>query len=242
MSIATESFRIEPVARRIRAVLNGQVVLDTTDARLLFEPRRIPSYLFPQTALDPQRLVPSKTQTTDRLKGPVRHWSVQVDDRIAADAVAAYPDAEPPELDGLVSVKWNAMDQWYEEDQEVFSHARNPYHRVDALPSSRHVQVFADGIKIADSHRPIIVYETDMPPRYYLPKLDVRMDRLEKVEQKTSCPYKGWAGYYILDTGERVHKMRVWEYASPLPEVAPIVGHLAFYQEKLEVRVDGVKV
>jgi uncharacterized protein (DUF427 family) len=243
MSIATESFRVERVPQRLRATFGGKVVLDTTEARLLFEPRRIPSFLFPRSALDEALLVESDSTRQDKLKGATRHWSVQAGDRVAADAVTAYPSAEQAELEGLVAVSWDAMDRWFEEDQEVFAHAKNPYHRVDAYPSSRRVEVVVDGITVADTRNAVFLYETDMKPRYYIPKVDVRMELLSKTEGKTSaCPYKGLASYYSLDTGEKVHKMRVWEYAFPLPESARIAGMLAFYQEKFEVRVGGERV
>jgi len=239
MSIATESFRVEPVQQRIRATLGGKVVLDTTDARLLFEPKRIPVYLFPKAALDPELLIASEKTGTDRIKGPTRHGSIRVGDGEATDAVTAYPEATQSELDGLVAIRWDAMDHWFAEDQEILVHAKNPYHRVDTYPSSRHVEVYADGVKVADTRRALFVYETDMPPRYYIPKLDVRMDLLEKVEKRTGCPYKGFASYYQLNTGTKVYKMRVWEYEAPLLETITITGHLAFYQEKLEVFVEG---
>lgn len=232
MSIATESFRIEPVRQRIRALFAGETVLDTQDARLVFEPKRIPSYLFPKSALNPALLEES---------GPGK-WSLRLGDRVAEGAITAYAGSDDPAHQDLVSIKWDAIDNWFEEDEEVFVHPKNPYHRVDAYPSSRHVEVFADGVKVADSHHPVVVYETDMPPRYYLPKVDVRMDLLAKVEKQTGCPYKGFASYYALDSGKKLHKMRVWEYATPFPEAGRIAGHLAFYQEKLDVRVDGQPV
>lgn len=242
MSIATESFRVERVRVRVRAMLGGAIVLDTSDARMLFEPRRMPVYLFPRAALDPRVVETSETVAEDRTKGPSRHATLRVGDRVATDAVVEWPEAQQAELAGLVAVRWDAMDRWFHEDEEVHVHARNPYHRVDAYASSRHVEVFADGVKIADTRRPVIVYETDLPPRYYVPKLDVRMDLLTHVERRTGCPYKGFAGYYDVKTGGSTHRATVWEYATPFAEMAKIAGLLAFYQEKLEVRVDGERV
>ncbi len=132
------------------------------------------------------------------------------------------------------------MDAWYEEDEEVWVHARDPYHRVDVVRSSRHVEVMVAGERLADSHRPALLFETGLPVRYYLPKLDVRMDLLRATATLTNCPYKGRAQYWSLVLGEKVHEDVVWCYHTPLPESAKIADLVCFYNEKVEVIVDGV--
>ena len=131
------------------------------------------------------------------------------------------------------------MDEWLEEDEPIYVHPRDPYKRVDILGSSRHVVVQVDGVTVADSHQPRILFETSLPPRYYLPLPDVRMDLLRPSDTQTHCPYKGTASYWTLDTGEGVHEDVVWIYRAPLPESQKITGLACFYNEKVDIIVDG---
>jgi uncharacterized protein (DUF427 family) len=134
-----------------------------------------------------------------------------------------------------VAFDWDAMDAWFEEDEEVFVHARNPYSRVDALRSSRHVRVEIDGTTVAESNSPVVLFETGLPLRYYLPALDVRQDLLTPTEQSTDCPYKGTAKYWSVGDHENI----VWSYEAPVPESRPIQGLRCFYNEKVDIYVDG---
>jgi len=133
------------------------------------------------------------------------------------------------------------MDEWLEEDEPIYVHPRDPYKRVDILGSSRHVVVQIDGVTVADSHQPRILFETSLPPRYYLPLPDVRMDLLRPSEHKSHCPYKGEASYWdvVLPDGT-VHEGLVWGYRTPLPESQKIAGLVAFYDEKVDVFLDDV--
>ena len=201
---------IEPVAKRIRAFRDGALVLDTTRALLLFEPRHLPHY-----------------------------WVPREDVRAAGTPAWAHTRDDLPALASYVHLDWDAMDAWFEEDEEVHVHPRNPYHRVDALRSSRHVEVLVDGVVVADSHRPTIVFETYLRPRYYLPKLDVRMELLRAETMTTGCAYKGRASYWSIEIDGMLQRQLAWSYAYPDPSVAAIAGLVAFYDEKLEVRVDG---
>jgi uncharacterized protein (DUF427 family) len=211
------SRRIEPVAKRIRAFVEGRPVLDTTRAVLLFDPPRIPIYWVPRADVSAEVLAKS------------------------ADAIV-HPPADLAALADMVHLCWEAMDAWFEEDDEVIVHAHDPYHRIDVLQSSRHVEVFVDGVAIADSRRPIIVFETTLRPRWYLPKLDVRMDLLVPSATRTGCAYKGIAQYWSIRTGETKLDDVVWGYAQPLVEATRIANLVAFYDEKLDVRVDGQRV
>ena len=139
------------------------------------------------------------------------------------------------DIEGYVALEWAAMDAWFEEDEEIFVHARNPYTRVDALRSSRSVQVQLDGAIIAESNSPVILFETGFPPRYYLPALDVQRDLLTPSDTKTSCPYKGTASYYSIGD----HTDIVWTYTSPFPESRPIQGLYCFYDELVDLIIDG---
>ncbi len=162
-------------------------------------------------------------------------WYVPADD--VNDS--SLPTTEIAELPDHVKVQWSAVDRWFEEDEEVFVHPRDPYRRVDALPSSRHVVVRVDGMVVADSQNPTILYETGLPPRYYLPPADVREDLLTPTETSTGCPYKGYARYWTLTVAGTEHPDLVWCYDDPLPESAPVKGLLCFYNERVELEIDG---
>jgi uncharacterized protein (DUF427 family) len=132
------------------------------------------------------------------------------------------------------------MGAWFEEDEEVFTHPRNPYTRVDILPSSRHVRVEVDGETIAESTSPRLLFETGLPVRYYLPKTHVRMDLLEHTDTTSHCPYKGEAEWWSVRVGDTLHEDLAWAYPTTLPESQKIAGLIAFYDEKVDVYVDGV--
>jgi uncharacterized protein (DUF427 family) len=131
------------------------------------------------------------------------------------------------------------VDAWFEEDDEVFVHARDPYHRVDVLNSSRHVRVEIDGATVAASRRPRLLFETGLPTRYYLPKADVRMDLLEPTDTTTRCPYKGEAIYWSARIGGQLREDVVWSYPYPIPEIPKIEHLLAFFNERVDLYVDG---
>jgi uncharacterized protein (DUF427 family) len=161
-------------------------------------------------------------------------------DDLRADVVA-----KGRQHDGVpnhVAFAWDVMDSWFEEDEEVFVHARDPYKRIDALRSSRHVRVEVDGVVLAESDHPTILFETSLPPRYYLPKVDVRMDLLEPTDSETSCPYKGNARYWSARVGDRLVPDLVWSYPTPLPESQPIMGLVCFYNDRVDLFVDGERL
>src|SRR5262249_34978074 len=133
-------------------------------------------------------------------------------------------------------------DQWFEEDEEIYIHPRDPYTRVEILASSRRVQVEIDGVQVADSVRPRLLFETGLPVRYYLPKTDVRMDLLSPSATPTGCPYKGEASYYDITVDGTVYPDHVWWYPTPLPESQKIIGLVAFYNEKVDIIVDGERL
>jgi uncharacterized protein (DUF427 family) len=157
----------------------------------------------------------------------------------ADGAALRYPDSPIEALRDLVRLDWNSMTDWFEEDELVYVHPRDPYSRVDILASSRHVRVELDGVTVADSRQPRILFETGLPPRYYLPLTDVRMDLLRRSGTQTHCPYKGTAGYWSVDTGQAVHADIVWIYRAPLPESQKVAGLACFYNEKADIYLDG---
>jgi uncharacterized protein (DUF427 family) len=216
-------------------------VADSKRVKLMLEPRRVPVYYFPVEDVRTDLLAPSPTTAESPGKGRATYWSVRVGDRVAEDAAWAFrsPPAPLAELAGYVAFAWDRMDAWFEEDEEVFVHPRDPYHRVDVLHSSRHVRVEIEGVTLAESTRPRLLFETHLPTRYYLPKLDVRMDLLTPSPTRTRCPYKGEAVYWSAEVGGRTHRDIVWSYPHPIPECSKIENLLAFYNERTDIYVDG---
>jgi uncharacterized protein (DUF427 family) len=163
--------------------------------------------------------------------------------RYAFPAEDVSIDAEPePEVDGYVTVPWSSADRWLEEEQEIIVHPHDPYHRIEVLRSARHVTVRLDGEVVAESSRPQILFETGLPPRYYLPVEDVRMDMLETAPLRTGCAYKGYASYWDLQTEGEPVPGAAWTYRDPLPEAESIRDLVCFFQERpeIEITVDGV--
>jgi len=233
--------RIEPTERRIRAFFNGVAVADTTSAVLLFEQGHLPIYYIPLTDLRADLLHPTEHTSHCPRKGDARYWSITVGGRTSENSVWNYPHPIEtcPDISGYVALYWNRVDSWFEEDDEVYVHARDPYHRVDVLQSSRHVEVSIDGVLLAATDRPRLLFETSLPTRYYIPKVDVRLDLLRPSTKETSCPYKGDAGYFSVAVGPRVVDDVVWVYPHPIVEAAKIENHLAFFNEHVDITVDG---
>jgi uncharacterized protein (DUF427 family) len=231
--------RVEPGSKRIRAYLGGEPVVDTTHPMLVWESPYYPAYYFPSDDVRPDVLKPSLKTEHSPSRGDAEYFDVVVGPTVVENAAWRYPESPLEALRGLVRLDWNAMDAWFEEDEEVFVHPRNPYTRIDALPSSRHVEVIVDGVTVADSTHPTVLFETGLPPRYYLPKVDVRLDLLRESPTTSACPYKGFARYWSVDTGTSVAEDLVWSYPTPLPESEPVAGLVCFYNEKVDLRVDG---
>ncbi len=227
--------RVERTAKRVRTYLGGRVVADTTSALLVWEVPYYPAYYFPLADVDESALKPSGATRHSPSRGEAVVYTVTSGSAEAVDGALAYPDSPLEQIRGHVRFDWDAMDAWFEEDEEVFVHPRNPYTRVDILSSSRHVRVEVDGVTVADSHSPRILFETGLPARYYLPKTDVRLDLLEHTDTVTHCPYKGSAEYWTVNG----QKDLAWSYRTPLPESEKVAGLVAFYNEKLDIYVDG---
>jgi uncharacterized protein (DUF427 family) len=218
--------------RRLRAVIGERVVLDTTRAKLLYETGILPVPYVPLEDFDRTLLEPTQHSTHCPFKGDASYWSVRVGDRVAENAVWTYEDpiATASWLVGLVSVYPDRMDAWLDEDEEVTG-LRDPYHRVDARRSSRHIEVRAEGEVIARSERPVVVAETGLPLRFYLPREDVAAE-LRPSEKTAVCPYKGHASYWSLNGIEDVG----WSYENPLESMLAARGGVCFDASKVEVR------
>jgi uncharacterized protein (DUF427 family) len=234
--------RIEPCPKRIRVVFGGATIADSRNVMYLFERGLPPVYYFPREDVRADVLVPSEKRTRCPLKGEASYWSVQVGDRTAKDAVWGYPSpiAECPELSGLLAFYWDRVDHWLEEDEEVFVHPRDPYHRIDVLHSSRHVRIVVGGITVAETRRPRVLFETGLPVRHYIPKPDVRMELLVPSDTVTACSYKGRASHFHLSVGDRLVRDTAWSYPFPNPELFKIQDLICFYDERVDaVVVDG---
>jgi uncharacterized protein (DUF427 family) len=233
--------RIEPCPRRLRTFVDGVAIADSRRAIYLFEAGKLPVYYFPVDDVRVDLLRPSDHSTHCPYKGDASYWSIAVGERVIDDAVWGYPTVidECPDITGYVAFYWNLVDAWFEEDDEVFVHARDPYKRIDVLQSSRHVQVVVDGEVVADTHRPRLLFETGLPTRYYIPKLDVRTDLLARSDTVTRCPYKGVAEYFSVRTPDGLGRDLVWNYPAPIPEIPKIENHLSFFNERVDLVVDG---
>lgn len=199
-----------PTSRWIRGTRGGATLVDTRGAVLVWEPgKKVPIYAFPADDV-----------MLDSLDEAARHF-------------------DDPDLAGYVTIRWDALEHWYEEDEEVFIHPRDPFVRVDALRSSRRVRVERDGRLLAESEAPILVFETGLPTRYYLPESDVEASILTDSDLQTGCPYKGFASYRNVVLDGRRHPDLFWYYAAPVGAVSKIAGYLAPYNERVDLTVDG---
>ena len=208
-AIPRDALRYEPSPSRVRGELGGETVVDSYDAWLVWEPGHVvPGWCFPRDDVSGERL---------------------------AAAGVALRDYDDSDLAGRVGIAFTALDRWLEEEAEVVAHPRDPFVRVDARPGSRHIRVLIDGEVVADSRRPVVLVETGLPVRWYLPPGDVRTDRMEPSDRRTLCAYKGEARYWSAPGLPDV----AWYYPDPLPEQAAIRGRIAFLGEHVDIEVDG---
>jgi uncharacterized protein (DUF427 family) len=248
--------RYEPTAKRIRAELGGRTVVDSTRALLVWEPRRIvPSYAVPaddvrgdladagQAAAAPSDDLGSRLpDVTDRpVLDPSIPFAVHTAEGQAVD-VPGRPGAgfRPADADlaGYVVLDFTAFDAWYEEDQRNVAHPRDPFHRVDVLPSSREIRLELDGHVLGESSRPMLLFETMLPTRFYLPREDVKAE-LTPTSTHTYCAYKGQASYWSVSAGGRTLTDVAWTYNEPLHDAAEVRGLVAFFNERVDVVLDG---
>ncbi len=234
---------VEPVPRRVRGYLGGEVVLDTTRARYVWEWPFYPQHYVPLADVDARLLVDeAATRATER--GTARVHGLRAGGGLERPAsVLVFGDDAIDGVAGTVRVDFAALDAWFEEDEPIFVHPRNPYVRVDAVRSHRHVQVSVAGVPLADSSSPVLVFETGLPTRYYLDRTDVAFEHLVPSDTVTACPYKGrTTGYWSVRVGGAVadgHRDLAWSYDFPTRELAPVAGLVCFYNEKVDIVLDG---
>jgi uncharacterized protein (DUF427 family) len=230
---------IEPVPRRIRGVLNGRTVFDTDDAIYLWEFPSYPQYYIPLKDVDPDVLVDEEHAQKLR-RGTARRHGLRSGDVERAAVARVFTEDSLPGLAGMVRFDWAALDSWFEEDEEVFVHPRSPYCRVDAIRSKRTVRIELDGVPLAESASPVMVFETGLPTRYYINRTEIDFEHLQASDTETACPYKGrTTGYWSGRVNGTTYKDLAWCYDFPTRQLLPIAGLLAFYNEKVDTFLDG---
>ena len=236
---------VEPAPRRVRATLGGKQIFDTTRARYVWEWPYYPQYYILVDDVDPRFLVDEQHDSACA-RAPRAATACA---RAALDRPGAVRVFGGDAIDGVAGTArfdWDALDAWYEEDEQVFVHPRNPYVRVDALRSHRHVRASLEGVTLAESTTPVLVFETGLPTRYYFDRTDVAFEHLLPTTTQTACPYKGvTSGYWSVRTGDSVRdgdQDLAWAYDFPTRQVQPIAGLVAFYNEKIDLDVDGLRL
>ncbi|SNT64521.1 Uncharacterized conserved protein, DUF427 family [Asanoa hainanensis] len=237
--MAAETDRIEPAPRRLRAVLGGEQIFDTTAALYVWEVPYYPQYYVPLADVTSRFLVDE--QHEQQLKrGTARRFGLAAGGQERPGTVRVFGADALPGLSGYVRFDWAALDAWYEEDERIFVHARNPYVRVDALRSHRHVRVSLNGVALADTTTPVMVFETGLPTRYYIDRASVRFAHLVRTETETACAYKGTTSdYWSLAGGGEAGTDIAWSYTFPTRALSPIADLVAFYNEKVDIHLDG---
>jgi uncharacterized protein (DUF427 family) len=235
---AAERGRVEPAPRRVRGYLANELVFDTTAARYVWEVPYYPQYYIPVGDVRAEFLRdedhPQQVQF-----GPSRLHSLIGAGQTHQSAARVFDADSGSPVAGTVRFQWDLL-RWFEEDEPIYGHPRNPYSRVDALRSHRHVRVELDGVLLADTRSPVLLFESGLPTRYYIDPTNIAFEHLQPSSTQTLCPYKGvTSAYWSVRTGETLHSDLAWTYHYPLPAVAPIAGLLAFYNEKLDIVVDG---
>jgi uncharacterized protein (DUF427 family) len=228
-ALPTPEIKYLPSQKRVRAFLGGQAVADS--CRAVMERERPWIYYFP-----PEDVKMEFLEAEDGNEEAAELWTVRVGDAVAERAAWAFSDGsdEGPDLTGYIAFKWGEMEAWFEEDEEVSVHPRDPYVRIDLLHSSRPIRVVIAGETVAETERPVLLFETGLPVRFYIPKADVRQDLLVPSDTHTGCPYKGQASYYSIEVGSKLVEDAAWYYPFPYPEMAKIQNLIAFYPHKVD--------
>jgi uncharacterized protein (DUF427 family) len=233
---------IAPVPRRIRATLGNHTVFDTTRARYVWEFPPYPQYYIPLGDVD-QALLADEGHTARTPRGNAAVFGLRAGEVTRPGAVQVYAEDAAEGIRHTARFEWEALDAWFEEDERVFVHPRNPYARVDAIRSTRTVRVELEGVVLAESTSPVIVFETGLPPRYYLNRTDLHFEHLIESDSQTACPYKGTTSHYwSVPIGNTVHADLAWAYDFPTGPLLSIAGLVAFYNEFVDIFLDGERL
>ncbi|KAJ7158613.1 hypothetical protein C8R46DRAFT_1002267 [Mycena filopes] len=229
--------RVEDSPKRIRVLFGGKYVVDTRKAKLVWEAGSYyPWYYFPQSEVAKEHI----QLASEHADGD--SYDLVAGSKKAAGAVTVFSSPNHEHRTGLVKIKFSVADAWFEEEEQIFIHPKDPYKRVDVLSSTRHIRVEIEGVEVANTRAPKLLFETNLHVRTYIPKTDCRLDLLVHSDLKTGCPYKAKASYYHVQVSpeKRVDNV-VWWYRNPNLECAAINNLVCFYDEKVDVFVDGEK-
>lgn len=229
----------EPYRRRIRGVAGAETIVDTEGGMLLHETGLPPVLYVPAVDARGDLLEPTDHHSFCPFKGTASYLSIRSGDRTIENAAWTYPDPLPgcPPISGHLAFYWDRLDRWYEEDEELAGQLRDPYHRVDVLPSSRRVRVSWEGRLLAESSRPRVLFETGLPPRVYIPEEDVDTALLEPSATVRSCAYKGRATYLSVRGAGEAGQDVAWAHPEPLLDAERLRGHIAFEAERVDQEV-----
>lgn len=233
----------EPTDRWIRAKIGEESIADSKRAMLMIESQTELDYYFPPEDIRLELFEESHEAETSEERGTRKFWDLILGERRIEKAAWTYePKEDRPDFGGYIAISWKVIEHWYEEEEEIYDEPRNPYYRVDTIQSSRHIEIIVDGVKIADTTRAYMLFETYLPTRFYIPKEDVLMDSMTATEKETVCPYKGFANYYSIEVNGNSYENIVWTYFEPIPEAPKLKDTLAFWPEKderIQIFVDG---
>ncbi|MFI5977503.1 DUF427 domain-containing protein [Streptomyces sp. NPDC051452] len=235
----------EPSERWVRGRKGETTVVDSRHPVLVWEPGvPVPTYAFPREEVRVDLLRPAGNPPDGTHTGSTVFYDLEIDGELLENAAWTFPAAD---LAGHIAFEWfqrtgRGLEHWYEEEEEIFVHPRDPYKRVDAIASSRHVRVELGGTVVADTHRPVLLFETGLPTRYYIPREDVRLDLFTPTDHRTGCPYKGTARYWSWRGEGDVPADVLWSYPDPLPAAAAVSELVAFYNEAVDICVDGERL
>jgi uncharacterized protein (DUF427 family) len=235
---------LDPMPYRIRAIFEGETVVDAHRPYLLHESGRLPVYYFEADELRLDLFERQEGRRRDEHKGEAERWTLRVGERAVPDAAWSYvrPAESAGFLDGLYALEWGAADEWFCEDEQLYGHPRDPYSRIDVYRTNRHLRVLLDGELLAETRRASALYETGLPSRYYIPAEDVRTELLVPSSHRSRCAYKGSASYWSVRVGDRLVDDLVWSYPDPEHDGEPVRDLLCFFNERVDLELDGEPV
>jgi uncharacterized protein (DUF427 family) len=232
---------LEPTPKRIRVQVGGEVIADSRRALILHESGLQPVYYFPPQDVRADVLEPTDRHTHCPKKGEASYYTIRAGGETVDNGAWYYPEPLPeaPFIAGLIAFYFDRMGQWLEESEEIVVHPRDPYHRVDVVSTDRHIRISLHGELLAETDQALALFESNLPPRWYLPAQDV-VAPLEPSDTASGCPYKGTASYYSVKLADgTVATDLIWYYEQPRAEVGRIAGRLCFYNEKVDIELDG---
>ncbi|MGI9378463.1 MAG: DUF427 domain-containing protein [Methyloligellaceae bacterium] len=232
-----------PCARHIRTYIGDQLLADSKHVRLYLDVP-VPKYIFPQSDVRMDLLVPSEHTVSDTLRGKQIFWHIKNSNNLIENGAFTYTMSDPSDdrdHSSYVTFVWNKMDRWYEEEVEIFVHARNPYVRVDTALSSRQLRIEIDNFTLADTGSPVLLWETGLPTRFYISRSDIDMKRLIPSQTRTRCPYKGIADTFHIQLDDHRIEDCAWIYKDPLPACAQIRDKICFYNEVVDIFDGGIQ-